>query len=131
MKLDIYAKHRTGSRKDGSGKTIPYDFYSYTTKLVRKDGFEVTVAVRFRDNTAPEGAECPCSILVDRKDMNLSKRTYTVELKDDDGNVIDEEEREGQTLWIKKYEMAEFIDHSLDEFDLEASDADYEGESSN
>ena len=128
MKLDIYAKHRTGSRKDANGKTVPYDFYSYTTQLVRKNGDLVTVAVRFRDDSAPDGKECPCSIIVDRKDINLSKRSYTVEIKDDDGNVIDEEEREGQTLWVKKYELAEFVDHSLDDFDLEASDADY-GES--
>lgn len=129
MKLDIFAKHRTGKRRE-NGKDIPYDFYSYTTRLVKKDGEVVTVAVRFRDDTAPDGADCPCSINVERKDMNLAKRSYTAKIYDDDGEVIDEEEREGNTLWIKAYTMAEFVDHSLDEFDLEASDADYEGEDS-
>lgn len=113
MKLDIYAKHRTGETEDGR----KYDFYSYTTKLKKKDGDVVTASVKFVSDgkEAPKGKECPCAIIVKRNDMNLA--TQDLEYRDENGNITGV--KRVYTLWIRDYELTEYVDHSLDDFDVD------------
>lgn len=117
MKLDIFAKHRTGKRDDGSS----YDFYGYTTRLVKKDGELITAGVKFTKDekgkdTAPYGPDCPCSIIVDKKNANLE--VGHIEIRDkESGDVI--EVKTTYTLWVKNYEMSDYVDKSLDEFEFE------------
>ena len=103
MELAIYAKKRTMT----NGKT----FYSYLATLPRKDGTDQTVTVRFRDEAgSPDPAKCPMNIIVDKKDSNVSKRTYT---------TADGEIGTAYTLWVSAWEVgAPYIDTSLDEFDV-------------
>ena len=108
MKLDIYAKHRTGKSADGRN----YDFYSYTTRMVKKDGEVVTAQVKFSNCDAPEGSSCPCSIEVDKKSMNMAIDNY--EKRNEAGEIT--EVCSKFILWVKAYTMAEFVDHSLDDF---------------
>jgi hypothetical protein len=102
MELTIFAKYRTTS--EGKG------FYSYLTKLRKKDGEMYTVGVKFREICgAPKGDKCPCNIIVDKHDANLSTYKY---VREDTG-----EEMEGKNLWITAWEEgSEYVDHSLDDF---------------
>ena len=108
MKMDIYAKHRTGKSADGRN----YDFYSYTTRLTKKDGEVITVQVKFSNCDSPDGATCPCAIDVKRNDMNLATDHY--EKRDAEGNIT--EVCTKYILWVKAYTIGEFVDHSLDDF---------------
>lgn len=103
MEITIFAKKRTTS--DGR-KT----FFSYLTTLTRKDGTPCTCSVRFTDQAeAPDPLNCPCNILVDKGDCNMSKEDYT--------DAKTGETRVSHRLWVKKYRPgSEYVDHSMDEF---------------
>ena len=105
MKLTIFAKKRT--TKDGR------PFYSYLTTLTKKDGEEVTVQVKFRDDCgAPKGENCPMNIVVDKTNCNYSEKIRTYE--DKDGN---EEQFTDKVLWINAWSEGEpYVDTSMDEF---------------
>ena len=103
--ITIFAKKRT--TKDGK-KT----FYSFITKLTKKDGNEVVATVKFPEDNAPDVESCPCNIDVERDAMNLSSKTIT---DDATGKVID-----SKTLWVKKWNMSAtpYVDTSLDDYDI-------------
>lgn len=109
MKLVIFAKNRT--TKDGKK-----NFYSYFTKLTRKDGEEITTSVKFREECgAPDGKKCPMNIIVNKSDCNFVEKgiTYT----DDDGLTKDGIDR---TLWISNWSVGEpYVDESLDGFNFD------------
>lgn len=103
MELTLFAKKRTTRE----GKS----FYTYLTKLTRKDGTEVTTAVKFRDNgmTLPRPEDCPCNIIVEKKDANFSTRTL---VNDTTGEMI-----QSNTLWVSAWTKgAEYVDNSMDDF---------------
>ena len=106
MKLTIYAKRRTSHE----GKT----FYNYLSKLTKKDGTKVAVSVKFKEDCGqPKPELCPCNIIVDKQDANLTDRKYTT--TNSDGLEI---EGIGYTLWVSKWTKGEaFVDHSLDDFE--------------
>lgn len=106
MKLTVYAKRRTSHE----GKV----FYNYLSKLTKKDGSKISVAVKFRDECGqPKPELCPCNIVVEKKDANLSEREYTTTTSD--GIEI---KGIGYTLWITKWKEGEkYVDTSLDEFE--------------
>lgn len=113
MKFDIFAKHRTGATAQGDGKMKAYDFYSYTTRLTKKDGEVITAGVKFhKEITPPDGKACPCTISVKRSDMNLAQDM--LEYRDEEGNIT--EVKTVYTLWVKAYTQSEYVDHSLDDF---------------
>lgn len=119
MKFDIFAKHRTGSTAQGDGKMKAYDFYSYTTRLTKKDGEVITAGVKFhKEITPPDGKACPCTISVKRNDMNLAQDM--LEYRDEEGNIT--EVKTVYTLWVKAYTQSEYVDHSLDDFVTEDDD---------
>lgn len=108
MKVLIFGKKR--QTKDG--KT----FTAYVSKLPKKDGTELTVGVKFREECgSPKLEECPCYVEVDRKDANLSTRSQ--EITTEDGEVKDVT---SHTLWIQAWKPSneKYVDHSLDDFDI-------------
>ena len=104
MEITIFAKKRTSN----DGKT----FYSYLTTLIRKDGSDQTVSVRFREEAGkPKPENCPMNIVIDKGDANISKKKY---VREDTG-----EEAFSYNLWVTAWkEGTPYVDTSLDEFDL-------------
>lgn len=108
MKVLVFAKKRT--TKEGKA------FTAYVSKLTKKDGSEVTVGVKFREECgSPKDTECPCYIDVDKKNANISKRTMEVE----DSETHEIRVVESSTLWISAWKMnpEKYVDHSLDDFE--------------
>lgn len=103
MEITIYAKKRTTHE----GKT----FYTYLSKLKRKDGTEQGVSVKFRDDAgAPKPENCPMNVKFDKGHANLSKHEFA---REDTGEV-----GVSYTLWISRWEQGTpFVDHSLDDFE--------------
>lgn len=103
MKITVFAKKRTS--KDGR------EFYTYLSKLTKKDGTEMTVACKFPDELKPKADECPLNIEFDKSSANLDHKT---EVDKESGEVY-----ERNTLWIKKYDKSKekYVDKSLDDFE--------------
>lgn len=104
MQITVFAK----KRHTEEGKT----FFSYLSKLVKKDGTEVTTAVKFREDCGqPRGESCPCNIIVEKGDCNFSTKCITNE---ETGEIIT-----SNTLWVNRWEMGDpYIDHSMDDFQM-------------
>ena len=116
MNITLYAKKRQSS----DGRT----FYTYLGTLKKKDGTEERVQVKFREACgSPKGDACPCNIIVNKEDANLSERPYCVLVPTGESNengeaIMREEERTGKELWVSKWSFGEaFVDHSLDDYD--------------
>ena len=105
MEITVFAKKR--QTKDGA-KT----FFSYLGKLTRKDGTQLTVSLKFRDECgAPASTECPMNIIVEKQDANLSDRIIGSDRET--GEAI-----YGHTLWVSKWKRgSDYVDHSLDDFE--------------
>lgn len=104
MTITIFAKKRTTHE----GKT----FYSYLSTLKKNDGSEQTVSVKFREECGtPEPKTCPCNIIVEKSDCNLSKREFV--------NEKTGEMAQSFTLWVSSWKPgAVYVDHSLDDYDI-------------
>ena len=102
MEITIFAKKR--QTKEGKS------FYGYITTLKAKNGEEVTMGVRFREECgSPKGEKCPCNIIIEKKDVNISRKHYADE---ETGEVM-----ESKTLWVTNWKPgSEYVDHSTDEF---------------
>ena len=102
MQITVFKKVRTS--KDGR------KFDSYITRLMKKDGTESSMSVKFSESCKPP-VDFPIILEVEKKDANLSKRRYT--------DMSTGEVKEGLTLWIKHYIVSRetYVDHSLDEFE--------------
>lgn len=112
MKLNIFGKK--GTSKDGRAFPI------YLSTLTKKDGSEIKVSVKFRqDAKQPELSECPCIIEVDKKNANLTVK----EIKDPETGEFLYDETSGEvktskTLWVSAWKMVgPYVDHSLDDFE--------------
>lgn len=103
MTINVFAKKRT--TKDGSKS-----FYTYITKLVKKDGSTITASVKFPEDNTPKADEFPLTITFDKADANMSSKAIENE---ETGEVIGE----SHNLWLKKYTKSEYIDTSLDDFE--------------
>ena len=104
MEISIFAKKR--QTKDGR------TFYTYLSTLTKKDGTEIPCSVKFNQETAPapKPENCPCNIIVDKENCNLSSKKY---FRESTGEILDT-----HTLWINQYAAGgEWIDHSMDEFE--------------
>ena len=104
MKLAIFAKART--TKEGK------PFTSYVTKLKKKDGDEMTVTVKFRQECgAPNRDECPMYIDIDKANANLNRSEI---VNEESGEVYERRE-----LWVSKWERdpETYRDTSLDDFE--------------
>ena len=101
MELSVYAKKRTS--KDGN------KFYSYLSRLTRKDGSELPITVKFLEGCPTiSPADCPCNIIVDKTNASLSQKKF----EDEEGNT-----GFSYTLFVRDWEAGGvFIDHSLDDF---------------
>lgn len=107
MKALIFAQKK--QTKEGK------PFNTYLARLKKKDGEEITVEAKFREECGnPKADKCPMYIEYEKGDANLSekKETYTDE-------VGEEKEVVRRRLWISKYTESEekYVDHSLDEFE--------------
>ena len=103
MELTIFAKKKT-TKEDKK-------FYIFLTTLKKKDGTEQHMTVKFKED-CPElkASQCPCNIIVEKKDANVSERAYT----DNEGN-----DKKALTLWIGKYQVGEpYVDTSLDDYEF-------------
>lgn len=103
MELSVFAKKRNTQE----GKI----FYSYLTTMTRKDGTELTVSVKFRDECgAPKPDACPVNIIVEKSDANLVSKDFTREDTGEQGKLY--------TLWVSNWvEGSPYVDHSLDDFE--------------
>ena len=102
MQITIFSKKRQA--KDGR------TFWSYLSTLTKKDGEKVTVSVKFREECgAPKPENCPCNIVFDKHEGNLSERSF---MREDTGEMFT-----AYTLWLSGWRPGEeYVDHSLDEF---------------
>lgn len=102
MEITIYAK----KRQTADGKS----FYSFLSRLTKKDGEVITVTVKFRESCGiPDGKSCPMNIRFDRKDAN-----YTVKAVE----LADGSPAESRILWISDWEEGSpYVDNSMDEFE--------------
>ena len=112
MKLNIFGKK--GTSKDGRAFPI------YLSTLTKKDGTEMKVSVKFRqDAKQPDLADCPCVIEVDKKNANLTIK----EIKDAETGELLYDETTGEvfrsmSLWVAAWKMVgPYVDHSLDDFE--------------
>lgn len=102
MNITVFAKKK--QTKDGK-KT----FFTYFTKLTKKDGDTVTANVKFVEDSCAIPETFPCNLIIDKSLCNLATKTETAE----DGH-----EYVNKTLWVKGYEMGEpYVDTSLDDFE--------------
>lgn len=102
MKLTVFAK-----KIQLEGKK---SFVRYLTTLKRKDGSELKVAVKFREECGePKPENCPCNIIVDKAHANLNAQEYTAK----DGLPAI-----SYTMWVSAWSEGEaYVDNSLDEFE--------------
>ena len=103
MKINLFGKKRT--TRDGK-KT----FITYFSTLTKKDGTEIKVNVKFRED-AGQPEHLPCVIEFEKQDANLSDETYEKEV---DGVKVTESKK---VLWVNKFIEHEYIDKSLDDFE--------------
>lgn len=103
MIITVFAKRR----QTNEGKV----FFNYLSTLHNKNGESIPVQLKFRESAgSPRPEECPCNIVVNKEDANLTTREYI-----DDSTA---ETRVARTVWITKWKMGEqYVDHSLDDFD--------------
>lgn len=103
MEITIFAKRR----QTNEGKT----FFNYLSQLTNKSGEVIPVQVKFCDSCGqPRPEDCPCNIIVDKSDANMTTREYT-----DNATA---EIRLARVLWVTKWAKgSEYVDHSLDDFD--------------
>ena len=102
MQITIFAKKR--NTKEGKV------FFTYLTKLTKKDGSEITSTVKFRDECGnPKPDKCPMNLIVEKTDCNFSSKASTDE---ETGEI-----RTSNTLWINNWKEGEpYVDHSMDDF---------------
>ena len=80
--------------------------------MQKKDGSEITAQVKFQTECGTP-QECPCNIIVDKKDANFSEKekTYT------DAKTQEEKQTVERVLWVSKWTNGEpYEDHSMDDF---------------
>ena len=109
MLLTVFAKKKL--TKEGK----PFD--TYFSKLKKKDGSEIVVELKFRDDCGTPKT-FPVNIEVDKKNANFSEKKINVKVKDDAGNE-EEKEVDQRRVWISEwnYSEIEYVDHSMDEFE--------------
>lgn len=102
MQIVVFAKKR--NTKEGKV------FYTYLTKLTKKDGTEITSAVKFRDDCGvPRPETCPCNLIIEKGDCNFSTKATTNE---ETGEIIT-----SNTLWVNQWSVGDpYVDHSMDDF---------------
>ena len=110
MEITLFAKKRTSKE----GKV----FYNFLSTLTRKDGDQILVTVKFRDEAGtPKPESCPMNIIVDKKFCNLSTRKFNREVVDQATGEVTQEIGESYTLWVTKWiPGAAYVDHSMDDF---------------
>ena len=110
MELTIFAKKRQSN--DGR------PFFTYLSTLTRKDGEEIKVQVKFRQDCGnPKGELCPMNIIVNKADANLSESRYESTTTNPDTGEIVIETRKSPVLWVSKWSKgSEYVDKSLDDF---------------
>lgn len=107
MKVVIFSQ----KKKTKEGR----EFYTYLATLTKKDGEEVKLEAKFREECgAPDPKKCPIILEVEKSDMNISekKETYKDELGEDKETIR-------RRLWISKWLESDevFVDHSMDDFE--------------
>lgn len=105
MIITVFAK-----RQQTKGEQ-PRTFYNYLATLTNRNGEEMPVQVKFRDEAGqPKPEKCPMNVVIDKADANLVKRQYTV---NETGEI-----RIAHTLWVSKWTEGEpYVDHSLDDYE--------------
>lgn len=112
MNITVYAKKRQS--KD---QRI---FYTYLTTLTNKTtGEKIHAQVKFRaDCNTVRPEECPCNIVIDKGDGNLSEKRFTRQEVDELTGEIRTIESSRYELWVSAWTPGEaFEDHSLDDYD--------------
>lgn len=102
MKCTVFAKTR--QTHDGRKFSI------YVSKLLKHDGTEQYVTIKFPQDNRPAPGDCPLIIDIDKGTANMSKRKIV--------DAVSGEDREIFTLWVQEWKPTgeKWVDHSLDEF---------------
>lgn len=110
MNITIFAK----KRQTEEGRT----FYSYLSTLTKKDGTELKVQVKFRQDCGnPKGEDCPMNIIVPKDKANLAHEIYNSSETDPSTGEVKFTEKQSFTLWVAEWKKGEvYRDTSLDEF---------------
>lgn len=103
MEISIFAK----KRQTREGRT----FYTYLSTLTKKDGSAIPCSVRFQKGQEPKPELCPCNIIVNKTDCNLSSKKF---FREETGEFFD-----SHTLWVNAYKYSEtpYEDHSMDDIE--------------
>lgn len=103
MEITLYASKRTTAE----GKT----FYNYLSRLTRKDGTELLVRVKFREDAGhPRPEQCPMNIAFPKTAANLNCRHFP--------DKVTGEVKDTYTLWVSEWKPgAPYVDHSMDDFE--------------
>lgn len=110
MELTIYASKKS-YEKEGKQKS----FYTYSTRILNKiTEQEEFFNVKFREDCgAPLPANCPCNIIIEKKDANITEkeRFYNDRETGEEKTVID------RVVWVSAWtEGSPFEDHSTDDY---------------
>lgn len=110
MEITLFAKKRTSKE----GKV----FYNFLSTLTRKDGAQILVTVKFRDEAGtPKPESCPMNILITKDACNLSVRKFSRQVVDEVTGEISSEQGEAYTLWVSNWVPgSKFVDHSMDDY---------------
>lgn len=110
MELTIFAK----KRQSNDGRT----FFTYLTTLRKKDGTDMKVQVKFRQDCGqPKGENCPCIINVTKANANLAEEKYEVSEVNPETGEVKIETRKTFKLWVSDWTPGrEYVDTSLDDF---------------
>lgn len=111
MEITIYAK----KRQSNDGRT----FYTYLSTLHKKDGAEMKVQVKFRQECGnPKGENCPMNIIVPKAAANLAEEKYEATETNPDTGEIKIETRKNYKLWVSEWKEGKpYVDTSLDEYE--------------
>lgn len=92
-------------------------FYKYLSTLKKKDGTELKVQIKFRQDCGnPKGEECPMNILVERDHANLSFERYSASETNPETGEVTITEKQVPVLWVNAWKKGKvYVDHSLDE----------------
>ena len=107
MKVVIFSQ----KKKTKEGR----EFNTYLATLTNKDGEEVKIEAKFREECgAPDPKKCPIILEVEKSAANISKKKeiYKDELGEDKEVIR-------RRLWISRWSESDekFVDHSMDDFE--------------
>lgn len=110
MEITIFAK----KRQTNTGKV----FYNYLSTITKKNGEQTRCVVKFKDDAGqPKPENCPCNIVIEKRDCNMNHAEYTYTETDEFTGEAVEKTGLRSTLWVSAWKPGTpYVDHSMDEY---------------